>query len=157
MAKAARKLDPEEPPIMMRVALGPKLEPMTPFDQERLAAYGFGREVEVHIWQNRSRPHLNLYWACLGTTVRNSDRWMNVKQLHKAIKVALGYVERFTTFEGAEHIEPASIALDKMDQGEFKPFFDEAISLICREVFRGMRPDQFISAVKAEMGMRRAA
>ncbi|MGU9981524.1 DUF1367 family protein [Phreatobacter sp. HK31-P] len=157
MAKAARKRDPEDPPIMMRVGLGPRLEPSTPFDQERLAGYGFGREVQVWIWQSRSAPHLNLYWACLGSAVRNSSDWMNVKQLHKAIKVGLGYVERIRLLDGTEIKEPASIALDRMDQAEFKQFFDAAIDLICREIFKGMRTDTFIRAVKEEMGMKRNA
>lgn len=85
------------------------LSPLTPYDAERLAQYGFGQEVDVTLWQERSVPHHRLYWVLLGTLVANSeDKYLQSVDLHEAIKVALGLTRKIKLLTPSPH---ATIAM----------------------------------------------
>lgn len=58
--------------------------------------------------------------------------------LHDLIKLRIGHVHVVKTARGLEKL-PGSIAFGKMDQGEFKAFFDKAAAFITTEVVPGLK------------------
>lgn len=80
------------------------LSPCTPYDAERLAQYGFGREVDVTIWQERSVPHHRLYWVLLGNLVANSEgKYLQSTDMHAALKIALGLTTKIKLLTPSPH------------------------------------------------------
>lgn len=80
------------------------LAPCTPYDAERLAAYGVGREVDVTLWQERSVPHHRLYWVLLNTLITNSEgKYLASVDLHEALKVALGITRKIKLLTPSLH------------------------------------------------------
>lgn len=93
------------------------LSPCTPYDAERLAQYGFGREIDVTLWQERSVPHHRLYWVLLGNLVSNSEgKYLQSTDLHEAIKVSLGVTRKIKLLTPSAHASVASRIKKKLAQ-----------------------------------------
>lgn len=85
------------------------LAPCTAYDSERLSQYGFGHEIDVTIWQERSVPHHRLYWVLLATLVSNSEgKYLQSTDLHEAIKVALGVTRKIKLLTPSTHASVAT-------------------------------------------------
>lgn len=123
------KRNSEHPRLVMRVGLNKKLEHVVPWGEEMMMHYPLGADVEVQIYQRRSLEHTRLYWAVLHAIVDNTEnKYGSAEDLHSAIKVALGYTHKIKLISGDTIILPGSIAFDKMDQAEFKVYFDRAMN-----------------------------
>jgi hypothetical protein len=102
-----RKTKEKETIRMVRTLNG--LAPCTPWDSERLARYGFGREVDVTVHQERSVPHHRLYWVLLATLVANSEgKYLESTDLHEALKVALGVTRKIKLLTPSPHASVAT-------------------------------------------------
>jgi len=122
-----------------------------PHDEERLMHYAIGSVVEAQFWQQRSREHLALYWVILHDVVENSDQWPTTEHLHDALKVALGYTREINLIGGGKIYMPGSIAIDRMDQADFKVYFDRAMNQL-REA--GINIDAFLAEGKKKLAQR---
>lgn len=116
--------------------------PATRLDYERMKEIPVGREVKAKITQPRNLKHHNLFFAMVGKVFENQDTYRTPEQLFVAIKVRLGYVDRFEVHDGTTVIKPKSIAFDKMDQTEFNAFFDAAVQLVCDEIIPGLGSEE---------------
>lgn len=106
MAKRKRSKDRE---VLRMVKTLNGLSPCTPYDAERLAQYGFGREVDVTIWQERSVPHHRLYWVMLGNLVANSEgKYLQSTDMHTALKIALGLTTKIKLLTPSAHATVAT-------------------------------------------------
>jgi Protein of unknown function (DUF1367) len=197
---AKRNREEEAKVLMVRTPQG--FRPLDGISEENLMHVAIGAVVECQIWQDRSPEHHRLYWAVLGQCVDNSEnRYGSSKDLHSALKIALGYTHRVKMIgtgqggiifekikfwmarlrkfikvvtmpakwrkaademylEGAGYIAmmepfvgdtlvlPGSISFSKMDQAEFKVFFDCAMD----ELRKAEYPvDAFIEEGKKKM------
>jgi hypothetical protein len=115
-------------------------EPVAEFDVEAMERYAIGSTVEVSVRQRRSSPHHRLYWSVLSKVVENCEDWSSAEQLHDAIKLQLGYTERMKTIDGRIAWCASSTAFGRMDQGEFRVFFDHAMGAISEFVLPGVDP-----------------
>lgn len=108
------------------------LVPASAFDAELLDRYSLSAEVEVTVKQRCSLPQQRLYWSILHAIVEATDAYPNAEYLHEAIKDELGYVHHVRRIDGQTIRIPDSTAFAKMDQAEFKVFFDRAMELLAR-------------------------
>ena len=111
------------------------------YDAELLDAYACNTDLEVTVKQpKRSNEHLRLYWKVLHIVCQNCDGFPKAEDLHKALKMALGYVDRQRRLDGSIVEIPQSIGFRAMDQSEFNTYFDRAMETISTHVLPGVDP-----------------
>jgi hypothetical protein len=137
-------------PSMFMQVVGGKLLPSTAFDAEQLDQFPRGVDLEVTIkHRKRSNPQNNLYWAVLAEVVKATDKWPRSANLHRDIKLSLGYVEKsINPFNGAISYHADSTDFSNMPPPEFKAYFDKAMGLIASEC--GFDPLAEYQRMKAE-------
>lgn len=121
-----------KPPILMRRE-GNRLAPIDAWSEEQVLALPQGITFNVRTTEDRSRSELNLYWAGLGylrETAVDDLKWPTTRKLHRTIMEALGYVERIYRIDGSYWVEPDSIALNEMEDAEFKTYFERAKTFV---------------------------
>lgn len=122
-------------PSMFMQVVGGKLSPSTAFDAEQLDQFPRGVDLEVTVkHRKRSNPQNNLYWAILAEVVKATDKWPRSTNLHRDLKLSLGYVEKSVNpFNGAISYHADSTNFSSMPDPEFKVYFDKAMGLIASE------------------------
>lgn len=123
------------------------LKPMTAWDSESLMMMPEGRVFQLVPVTKRSEKQLKTYWKALGIVVRATGKWTTAENLHREIKLTLGYVEKVVNMRTGEvSLVPDSIALDKMSPDEFRTFMDAAMQLITEAT--GFDPLSFLDEEK---------
>lgn len=75
--------------------------------------------------------------------VKVTGKWASPENLHRDIKMTLGYREQTINLRSGEiTLVPDSIALDKMDHDEFCAFMNQAMELLADHV--GFDPLAFL-------------
>ncbi|MBP1845904.1 hypothetical protein J2046_004178 [Rhizobium petrolearium] len=88
------------------------------------------------------------YWKALGLVVKVTQKWSSTENLHRDIKMTLGYREQVVNMRTGEiTLVPDSIALDKMVHAEFCEFMNQAMALIADTV--GFDPLSFLAEERA--------
>jgi hypothetical protein len=123
------KTDLEKAPIQMRRTKA-ALVPVGAFDDERLEQYPEGSIVEVTIKRRRSNPQNALYWSALSKVVEATGAYPSAEKLHEALKFKLGLTMPVKMMDGTIVYLPDSTAFARMDQAEFKRFFDAAMQAL---------------------------
>lgn len=108
---------------------GYKLTPADPQSFETIETLKDGKVYSVEIKESRSRGELNLYWAGLSVLIENfSDedekKWPSSRHYHEAMLDSLGYTYRLWRIDGTFRRVIDSIALDKMEDADFKVLFE---------------------------------
>lgn len=109
---------------------------LVPTDEEAweaLRAHKIGSEVLCEPKGARNPKQLRLWWS-LCTLIAENDphyEFTGKDGVSDDIKIGVGIVKRRIDRSGQEHIDPGSIAPEKMDQGEFNSVFTRAINLVC--------------------------
>jgi hypothetical protein len=77
-----------------------------------------------------------------------TQKWSSAENLHRDIKMTLGYREQVVNMRTGEiTLVPDSIALDKMQHEEFCEFMNQAMALIADTV--GFDPLAFLAEERA--------
>lgn len=139
----------KEKPPLIQVSMTPRgLRPMTADDAEKMASIAMNSEFEIVPLTKRSTPQLKTYWKALGLVAKVTQRWASAENLHRDIKMTLGYTEKTINIRTGEVTEvPDSIALDKMDHEEFCNFMNHAMALLADSV--GFDPLAFLAEERA--------
>ena len=107
------------------------LIPASPYEIDALLEYPEGKDLWVTIRRKRSTVHNAKYWAMLKEVVESGATTYNsAADLHKVLKIELGYVKHIVRLNGDIVLEPDSTAFDRMDQDEFNRFYEGAERLI---------------------------
>ena len=118
----------DRPVFIMNVVPG-GLRPATAYDEEGLSAYRVGSQIEVTLYQGKSRPQERLLWGFAAFVCEATDRWPNKEALMAAVLTQLGYVQSYMALRGGTIMtQPAS--LSAMDGPTFEKFCREAFDLI---------------------------
>lgn len=110
------------------------LVPATEAAKKAIAALPFGKRLEVRLSGDRSHEQLALYWSILEKVVEATGRWHTPEELHLALKVACGYVDKVRLLNGRLVLCPGSIAFDKMGQEEAQRYYDAALKIVAEEI-----------------------
>lgn len=92
--------------------------------------------VRVEIKRPRNIRHHRLYWGMLQKICDNLDN-VRPEILNDVIKLRTGHVQVLKTRQGIVEI-PGSISFDKMDQNEFRDFYERAVGFICTDIIPGL-------------------
>ena len=139
----------KEKPPLIQVSMTPRgLRPMTADDAEKMASVTQGAIYELTPVTKRSDRQLRTYWKALGLVAKVSGKWTSAENLHRDIKMTLGYREESVNMRTGEiSLVPDSIALDKMSHDEFCDFMDKAMARIAETV--GFDPLAFLAEERA--------
>lgn len=107
----------------------------------------------IRVQRERSHEQLALYWQCLERVVEATDRWRTAEELHMALKIATGYVEKVRLIDGRLVLVPGSIAFDAMSQDEAARYYEAALRILCEEVMGGCTVEELLQ----HAGVRQAA
>lgn len=139
----------KEKPPLIQVTMTPRgLRPLTADDAEKLASIAEGQVFDISPVTKRSDRQLRTYWKALGLVVKVTQKWASAENLHRDIKMTLGYREQVVDMRTGEvTLVPDSVALNKMEQAEFCEFMDRAMALIADTV--GFDPLAFLAEERA--------
>ncbi|MDX0801681.1 hypothetical protein [Sinorhizobium medicae] len=138
----------EKPPLIQAIMTPRGLRAHTQDDAEKLASIPEGSIFEIVPVTTRSDRQLRTYWKALGLVVKVTQKWSSAENLHRDIKMTLGYREQVVNMRTGEiTLVPDSIALDKMEHAEFCEFMNQAMALIADTV--GFDPLAFLAEERA--------
>ncbi|MDI6837826.1 MAG: hypothetical protein QMD99_19230 [Rhizobiaceae bacterium] len=138
----------EKPPLVQVVATPRGLRPLTQDDAEKLVSVEEGTIFNLSKATKRSDAQLRTYWKALGLVAKVTQKWSSAENLHRDIKMTLGYREQVVNMRTGEiTLVPDSIALDKMEHAEFCEFMNQAMALIAETV--GFEPLSFLAEERA--------
>jgi hypothetical protein len=103
-------------------------------------------EIPIRVWRERSHEQNAMYWRALARVVEATGKWHTAEELHLALKVACGYVERVRLIDGRLVLVPGSIAFDRMNQEEAQLFYDAALRIVCDELMGGIEVEELLAA-----------
>lgn len=109
------------------------LDPCSPMDLEAVQKLSPDRQYRCDIVMPRSNAYHNRYWGKLHVAVESTvagDYWPTAQKLHQALLVMTGHVTPVKIKRGGEWeyvMLPDSTAFDRMDQGEFQTYADNAL------------------------------
>jgi hypothetical protein len=141
-----------EKPWMLVKWDGVMFRPISDYDWEIAETYRIGATLRARFAQDRSKPHLRLYWAIMHMVAKNNEKWTTAENVDWAVKTGLGYIESIAMLNGGVQIRPKSIALNEMDQAEFNVFFTNAMNLISEKIMPGTDPVELVKHAKALAG-----
>lgn len=147
---------PEKASVLVK-RKGEMLLPLARFDGAAITGFREGAVLKCELSESRSLPRHRLYWAVLTAVVQATGKWPNAEALHHALKIHLGAVEEIASVRGEILIRPKSTSFGKMDEREFREFFDNVLLAITTEVCPGMTVEDLLSLGRARLEERRAA
>ena len=119
----------DKPPAPIVTLSHGRLVPVSPYDEQELAAYPQGTQFDLVARTKRSNPQHGTYWKALTRVVEATDRWQSREALHTALKVKLGYVEPIFDMQGRViGMKPDSTAFDAMTHREFSEYMEKAMA-----------------------------
>ena len=105
--------------------------------REALLGVAPGTLVACEVSRPRNLKLLRLYWK-MASTVGDAVG-VHRDAVSDVVKLRTGHFRTVKTASGI-HYFPKSIAFSKMHEGEFRKFFDEACTIVCREFIPHMNP-----------------
>lgn len=96
--------------------------------------------VAVEIKRRRNLKMHRLFWALMQKIYENQETYSSPEEVAAAFKVAAGHCDFVQTPRGLVGV-PKSISFAKMDQAEFRAFFDKALDYLTTVVIPGLNRD----------------
>lgn len=129
---------------------GQGLVPYSEYDFKLVAdRYAPGTDLRSKFAQPRSLPHHRLYFAVLMEVVEATGLWLTAEDLHEALKLHMRMVREVRMLHGEIRFVTRSIEFTKMDQGEFRRFFDHAMLTLQEQM--GIDTEAMIALAKAKI------
>lgn len=121
---------------------GVSLQAADQLAQEDLNALPRGPKLLCDVRKPRSLQHHRLFMAMVRKIAHATPTPLNERALRAYITVQAGHVDTIPLAFGKVYQAPASIAFDKMDQIQFRAFFDRAVEIILTDICPAL-PDGF--------------
>ena len=102
-----------------------------------LAGIKAGDVVACEIKRPRNLQMHRLFWALMQKVYENQETYDSPEEVAAAFKVATGHCEYVQTPRGLVGL-PKSISFAKMDQSEFREFFNKALNYLTTVVIPGL-------------------
>lgn len=116
------------------VRIGDRLCPADAAAMAAVHRLPFEKRITIKLQSDRSHEQLAMYWSVLERVVEATGRWHTPEELHLALKVACGYVDKVRLLNGRLVLCPGSIAFDKMGQEEAQRYYDAALKIVAEEI-----------------------
>lgn len=97
---------------------------------EVMHEYGDGEVIRVKLMKDRNPRHHRLFFALLRMVFKNQEKYLSQEALRFAVTIQAGWVDEIRLSGDKVALRPKSIAWGRMDQLEFKSYFDAALRAI---------------------------
>lgn len=141
------------PSTLLMTRIGGMLMPVDARSAEAIRKLPQRKPFAIRLWRERSHEQNAMYWRCLERVVEATGKWRTPEELHTALKVATGYVDKVRLLNGRLVLVPGSIAFDRMSQDEAQRYYDAALRVVCDEIMGGCTVEELLQ----HAGVRRAA
>mgnify|MGYP003148636833 FL=1 len=122
-------------PVLQVIMRDGVLHPVTQYDAEILETYSTNQLFDIQAVSERSPQHHKKYWSVLNNVVKDTQKWATAAHLHDDLKMLCGYYRTvINKANNTVYFVPDSIAFTKMDQKEFKTYFDNAMMKLAEAV-----------------------
>lgn len=123
------------PKILLQKRLG-ALRPLDDAAETALRVFSEGEVVSIELPKRpRNVNHHRLFFGLLNLVFENTDgRFVSVEHLLTAVKIGTGHADLIALRDGTEIWHPRSISFAKMDQAQFRAFWDKAVDWILANV-----------------------
>lgn len=132
------------------------LSPVDEDAQKILHGIKPGQLVTVEVKRPRNLQHHRLWWKLCSVVAENLPGDYPAETVCELIKLRIGHVDIIKTRGGITEI-PKSISFAKMDQTQFREFFDRAVAFICSDLLPGVNRDELTQHVNELLGAGQAA
>lgn len=112
------------------VKTGRHLLPVDDYTAEQVSQYGDGEVIRVKLFKDRNPRHHRLFFGLLRMVYINQEKYLSQEALRFAITIQAGWVDEIRLSGDKVALKPKSIAWARMDQHEFKEFFDAALKAV---------------------------
>lgn len=106
------------------------LVPVDEYTTEVLRQYGDGEVIRVKMFKDRNPRHHRLFFGLLRMIFQNQEKYLSQEALRFAVTIQAGWVDEIRLSGDRVALKPKSIAWGKMDQHEFKQYYDAALRAI---------------------------
>jgi hypothetical protein len=106
------------------------LVPVDDFTADALRQYGDGEIIRVKLFKDRNLRHHRLFFGMLRAIFKNQEKYLSEEALRFAVTIQAGWVDEIKLSGDKVALRPKSIAFAKMDQHEFRQYFDAALRAI---------------------------
>jgi len=106
------------------------LRPVDDVSAAVLREYGDGEVIRVKLMKDRNPRHHRLFFALLRMVFINQEKYLSQEALRFAVTIQAGWVDEIKLSGDKIALRPKSIAWGRMDQHEFRDYFDAALKAI---------------------------
>ena len=116
------------------------LRPTDESGQEFLRGLGTGEIVKVTVTRPRNVRFHRLFFALLNLVYENTETFASVEQVLTTVKYGIGHFDTVIV-NGQEEKHPRSISFARMDQDQFRQFWDRAVDYVIANILPANRAD----------------
>lgn len=138
----------EQKPLFTRTAFG--LTPEGEAARELMNSIPIGSVIEVGITRPRNIRFHRLYWALMNAIAQAIGA--KAENVHDVVKLRSGHFTVIETKSGRLQV-PKSISFGKMNEAQFKTFFNDACLFICEELLPNMKPSDLRKQIEQMVGL----
>ena len=110
------------------------LSGFAPEDDEVLKGIPLGEVIKVTWTRPRNYKFHKYFFALLKLVCENTEQFKSAKHLLYAVKVGIGHADLIRLKDGTEIWFPHSISFSKMDEDQFRAFFNKSVDWIIANV-----------------------
>lgn len=128
-----------------------KLGSLWPIDAEGEAAMRdlpTDADVKVTIKRARNVQFHRLFFGLLNLVAQSGGPYDSTDQLLTVVKIGIGHVDGIILPDGSMAWHPRSISFAKMDETEFRSFYDRAVDFIVSYVLPSTTADELKAEVE---------
>jgi hypothetical protein len=124
--------------------------------KEALSSIRDGEQIRADVRRLRNLRFHRLFFGLLNLVQANTN-YRSVDELLAVVKLGIGHVELVVTPDGDALWLPKSISFAKMDDLEFRRFWNRALDYILQKIIPGTNRADLEQEVYAMLGLQEAA
>lgn len=113
---------------LIKTPLG--LKPIYDFDEEKYGLIKNGEIIKAKITKARNIKFHGLFWSLIELVFVNQKKYKTKEDLLIEVKLKTGCYNEHITLEGEIKFIPKSISFEKMDDLEFRDFYNKTLNIL---------------------------
>ena len=120
-----------------------KLIPSSQSDKEKVDKLPSGEPIQLKYVEIRNVRHHRLYFAFINKVFQNlpekfDKNWPDVDSFRRSMQMYAGYYDETISLKGETHLQPKSIAFDKLDETAFSELHSKVKNVIGKHILPEM-------------------
>ena len=125
-----------------------KLIPSSQGDKEKVDKLPSGSPIQLKYVEIRNVKHHRLYFAFINKVFENlpekfDKNWPDVDSFRRSMQMYAGYYDETISLKGETHLQPKSIAFDKLDETAFSELHSKVKNVIGKHILPEMDMELF--------------